>query len=115
MPKLPTPDTEAPVWVNGSLIATDITQTTITLSWSGATDNVGVTGYKVYQDGSLLTETPVSGTSYEVTGLSAGTEYTFKVEAVDAAGNESTDGPSITVSTKMEIVAKPSAWPLVGQ
>ncbi|MDR9787921.1 MAG: S-layer homology domain-containing protein [Peptococcaceae bacterium MAG4] len=110
----PPVDTEAPVWTDGSLIATDITQTTITLSWSGATDNVGVTGYKVYQDGTLLTETPVSGTSYEVTGLSAGTEYTFKVEAVDAAGNESTDGPSITVSTKMEIVAKPSAWPLGG-
>ena len=101
----PPVDTEAPVWTDGSLIASNITQTTLTLSWSGATDNVGVTGYKVYQDGTLLTETPVSGTSYEVTGLSAGTEYTFKVEAEDAAGNERTDGPSITVSTKMEIVA----------
>ncbi len=101
---MPPVDTEAPVWSGGSLTASNVGQTTLTLSWSGASDNVGVTGYKVYQDGALLTETPVAGTSYEVTGLSAGTEYAFKVEAVDAAGNESADGPIATVTTEMETV-----------
>ncbi|MDD4237286.1 MAG: S-layer homology domain-containing protein [Desulfotomaculaceae bacterium] len=93
------PDTEAPVWVDGSLTFSNVGQNTLTLSWSGASDNVGVTGYKVYQDGVLLTETPATGTSYGVTGLSADTEYTFKVEAGDAVGNWSTDGPSVTVNT----------------
>ncbi|WP_192895345.1 S-layer homology domain-containing protein [Pelotomaculum sp. FP] len=97
---MPPVDTEAPVWEGGNLTASNVGQTTLTLSWSGASDNVGVTGYKVFQDGALLTETPVTGTSYEVTGLSAGTEYPFKVEAVDAAGNESADGPSVTVTTE---------------
>lgn len=92
-------DTQAPVWSNGTLTASNVTQTGLTLSWTGATDNVGVTGYKVYQGTTLLTASPVTGTSYEVSGLRAGTRYTFRVEAVDAAGNESTNGPTVTVTT----------------
>jgi len=92
-------DTTAPTWSNGTLTASNIGQTGLTLTWSGATDDTGVTGYKIYQGQTLLTTTPVTGTSYNVTGLSAGTSYTFTVQAVDAAGNESTDGPSDTFTT----------------
>ena len=95
----PEGDTTAPSWSSGSLTVTDKSKTGLTLNWSGATDNIGVTGYKVYKGATQLTATPVTGTSYNVTGLSAGDQYTFKVEAVDAAGNQSTDGPSITVTT----------------
>ncbi|MFA5383948.1 MAG: S-layer homology domain-containing protein [Eubacteriales bacterium] len=95
----PAGDTTAPSWSSGSLTATSKSKTGLTLNWSGATDNVGVTGYKVYKGATQLTATPVTGTSYNVTGLSAGAQYTFKVEAVDAAGNQSTDGPSVTVTT----------------
>ncbi len=93
-------DTNAPTWNNGSLSTANVNKTGLTLNWSGATDDVGVTGYKVYQDSSLLTNSTVAGTSYSVTGLSADTRYSFAVQAVDAAGNESTDGPGITVTTK---------------
>ena len=93
-------DTIAPSWSSGSLEATNVSQTGLVLSWSGATDNVGVTGYKVYQDDTLLTTTPVTGSSYNVSDLSAGTQYTFKVEAGDAAGNWSSTGPRVTAETK---------------
>jgi len=70
------------------------------LSWGGATDNVGVTGYNIYQGEVLLNPaTSVTDAIYNVTGLTAGTEYTYTVQAVDAAGNESTNGPSATTIT----------------
>ena len=65
------------------------------LAWSGATDNVGVTGYDVYKGTTLLGST--TSTTYAVTGLTAATAYTFSVKAKDAAGNISV--ASNTVST----------------
>ena len=63
------------------------TDTTIDLSWTAATDNIAVTGYKVYKGG---VETSLGNVlNYQVTGLTASTAYSFTVTAVDAAGNES--------------------------
>lgn len=91
-------DVEPPKWPAGSeLEAQPITETGVTLAWPEATDNVGVTGYTLYRDGAALAT--VTGSVYEVVGLTAGTTYTFKVEAVDGAGNETTDGPSVVVTT----------------
>lgn len=81
----------------GSLIGAAISTTQINLSWNASTDNVGVTGYNVYRGGSLLTS--VTGTSYNNTGLTASTSYTYKVKAKDAANNLSADSNTITVTT----------------
>ncbi len=84
------PDTEAPQWPDGSeLTVSDITQTSVKLSWPSATDNVGVTGYRICVDGKE--RMTVSGNVYATTinGLTANTHYTFTVTAYDAAGNES--------------------------
>jgi len=87
-----------PTWPTGSTItAVDTSSSELTLTWSAATDNMAVTGYRIYQDGVLLDT--VVGTEYNVTNLSASTTYTFKVEAGDAAGNWSTNGPSVTKMT----------------
>jgi chitinase len=67
----------------------DRTDTTLTLEWSGATDNDKVIGYYVYVDGSRQTEEPIEVTGYKVTGLEAKREYLVAVVAVDAAFNES--------------------------
>ncbi len=80
------PDTQAPT-APGSLSSSGITETSIDLSWSASSDNVGVTGYDVYVDGSLDGST--ASTSYTVSGLTASTTYTLSVRAKDAAGNES--------------------------
>lgn len=81
-----------------SLTSTGQSQTTVDLSWSGATDNVGVTGYNVYQDGVAVTSNTAS-TSYQATGLTASTAYSFKVRALDAAGNESVDSNVVSITT----------------
>ncbi|MDX1830118.1 MAG: M4 family metallopeptidase [Lutibacter sp.] len=100
-----TPDTQAPT--AATLTANNITQTTVDLSWSGATDNVGVTGYDVYQGASLLTST--TGTTYQVTGLNAGTSYNFTVKAKDAAGNISVASNTASITTIAPDTQAPTA------
>lgn len=97
--KPPVKDTEPPVWESGILEASNITSTGLTLTWAGANDNVAVTHYNIYQDDELITTVDATLDSYSVTNLNPYTEYTFKVEAGDAAGNLSNNGPSIEVST----------------
>ncbi|WP_027411646.1 zinc-dependent metalloprotease [Aquimarina muelleri] len=92
-----TRDTQAPS-VPANVIASNVEETSLSLSWSASTDNVGVTGYDVYQGDRMITS--VSGTSYSVTGLTANTTYTFRVKAKDAAGNVSDFSNTLTVTTK---------------
>src|SRR5205809_3508157 len=89
-------DTTAPTTPTG-LAASALTLTSLTLSWSSATDNVGVTGYRVYRDGTLVASP--SGTSISITGLLAGTLYSFTVSAFDAAGNVSAPSAALPVTT----------------
>jgi hypothetical protein len=63
-------------------------ETQIALSWTAATDNVGVTGYDLYRDG-VLVQAGVAALTYTFTGLTSGTTYTLGVRAKDAAGNQS--------------------------
>lgn len=72
---------------------------TANLTWAASTDNVGVSGYYVYRDGSMIAVT--SGTTYSDKGLSRRTGHSYTVRAFDAAGNVS--GPSATASARTEI------------
>ncbi|WP_424531360.1 GH12 family glycosyl hydrolase domain-containing protein [Sphaerisporangium viridialbum] len=89
-------DTTAPS-APSNLTASNVTSSGVSLSWSPSTDNVGVTGYDVYR-GSTVVGT-ASGTSYNATGLSASTSYSFSVRARDAAGNTSPASNTVTVTT----------------
>ena len=61
--------------------------TSATLSWTASTDNVAVTGYRLFQGGSQVGTSAT--TSFAYTGLTCATTYTLGVAAVDAAGNVS--------------------------
>ena len=73
------------------------TGTTVSLSWPASTDDVGVSGYEVYRDGTLIAT--VTQTSYTDTGLSVGTTYGYAVTALDGSGNVSASSPTLSVST----------------
>ena len=88
-------DTQAPT--SPTLTASNATATTADLSWSGATDNVSVTGYDVFKNGTLLAS--VTGTTYQATGLTPATSYSFTVTAKDAAGNSSVSSNTATITT----------------
>ncbi|MDY8135360.1 endonuclease [Aquimarina sp. 2201CG5-10] len=90
-------DITAPT-VPGSLIASDTTETSTELSWSASTDNVAVTGYDIYRNGSLLTT--ITTTSYTVSGLTSDTSYSFYVRAKDAAGNVSSNSNTVNITTQ---------------
>ncbi|MFC4635593.1 endonuclease [Dokdonia ponticola] len=92
----PAADTQAPT-APANLSASSVGETSLTLSWNAATDNVGVTEYEVYQ-GSTVIGNP-STTSYTVTGLSSATNYSFSVRAKDAAANVSNASNTISVTT----------------
>jgi hypothetical protein len=89
-------DTTPPSTPTG-LSATGTTANSVSLTWSAASDNVGVTGYDVYRDGSVATTS--TGTSATVGGLTGGTTYTFTVRARDAAGNTSGAGNPVSATT----------------
>jgi endoglucanase len=84
---------------NVAAIAT--TSTSVSLSWTASTDNVGVTGYDVYRGGVLVgSTTGTTRTTYTDTGLSPSTAYTYTVEAFDAAGNLSPASAPVTATTQ---------------
>ncbi|HHW00651.1 MAG TPA: hypothetical protein GXX36_14025 [Clostridiaceae bacterium] len=96
----PGEDFTPPTWSEGSEITvSDISETGVTLTWPAATDENEVTEYKIYKNDKLLDTVAGSVLSYNVTGLIAEMEYAFRVEAIDAAGNESTNGPVVTITT----------------
>jgi chitodextrinase len=69
------------------LVVSAVTSSSVAISWSASTDDVGVAGYDRYNGNTLVSSGP--GTSYTFTGLSCGTPYTFAVDAYDAARNVS--------------------------
>ncbi|MET7703286.1 cellulase family glycosylhydrolase [Streptomyces sp. NPDC005485] len=93
-------DTQAPT-TPGTPAASAVTATSVTLAWSAATDNVGVTGYDVVRvsGGSETTVAASTTNTVAVTGLTADTAYTFAVYAHDAAGNRSARSATVNVTT----------------
>ena len=81
-----TPDTEAPT-APTNLVVSNPTDSSIELNWNAATDNIGVASYDIYVDD--IFNSNVNALTTTVIGLTADTNYCFKVKAKDFAGNES--------------------------
>ena len=90
------PDAEAPS-IPAGLTATAVSASQINLSWTASTDNVGVTGYKIFRSGLQIATS--AGAGYSATGLSASTLYSFIVAAYDAAGNTSAQSAPASAAT----------------
>jgi hypothetical protein len=91
-------DITPPLGADANVDWNSIRTNTATITWSGASDNVGVTGYKIFMNGSLLANVGLIN-SYALTGLSALTGYSLAVRAIDAAGNTSTSGMQVGFTT----------------
>lgn len=88
-------DTTNPT-MNGSITVGTKTANSISISYSAASDNVGVTGYEVSSNGGSSWLDNGTSLSYTFLGLSPLTPYDLAVRAKDAAGNRATP---ITVNT----------------
>ncbi len=89
-------DTQAPS-VPTNLTSSNVRNTSVDLSWNASTDNIGVTGYDVYQGNTIIGTTTTA--SYSVSGLTANTGYSFSVRAKDAADNVSTNSNVVNITT----------------
>ena len=101
-----TPDVSRPS-VPGNVAAQAVSSSQVNVSWNASTDNVGVTGYKVFRDGTLVASP--TGTTFQDTGRGAGTTYSYTVLARDAAGNESAPSPAATATTPAPDTSPPGA------
>ena len=97
-------DAVAPAIPTG-LTVTSIGASQISLNWTDSTDNVGVAGYKVYRNGTIVGSP--SASQYTDATLSASTIYTYSVAAFDAAGN--TSGQSIALAVMTTAVSTSNA------
>ncbi|MFE7134403.1 fibronectin type III domain-containing protein [Streptomyces sp. NPDC057638] len=107
----PTPDDRKPPTTPSGLTGAVAGQKAVTLSWARATDDIGVTAYDVYQEGTRIHSVPGTATSARVTGLRPGTVYTFTLRARDAAENSSPDSGSVDLTTPAAAGAGPNTAP----
>jgi len=108
-------DTTAPS-VPSNLVATATSPTTVALTWTASTDNVVVTGYGIYRDGTLAGNSAVP--SFSDTGLTAATAYSYSVSAYDEAHNVSDLTAAVNVTTLQAvpiIVTQPQTLITVAQ
>ena len=90
-----------------NLAATANGSQSVSLAWDASTDDVGVGGYTVFRDGNAIATVTGEATTYADMGLQAATDYSYAVDAFDAAGNRSaqstpalaTTGPADTTTT----------------
>ena len=92
------PDTQAPT-VPTSVTATSPSHYQVNLSWSASSDNVGVTGYRISRNGSVLVSVSGSTLSYVDSTASPSTQYSYTVDAFDQAGNHSAASTPASVTT----------------
>ena len=86
-------------WNTGTLEASNITATGLTLTWPAATCNAGISGYKIYRENDLICTVADSIFNCNVSGLMTGTSHNFNVKAMDTGGNLSSP-LSVTVNTR---------------
>ncbi len=92
------PVDSTPPGAPGAPAASNLGQQSVTLTWTAATDDRSVAGYRVVRNGTVLPGT-VSGLTFTDTGLTPATPYHYTVRAVDASGNVGTDSPALDVTT----------------
>jgi len=80
-----------------NLSATTISTSQINLAWTASTDNIGVAGYKIFRNGNQIATSTIA--SFNNTGLTASTTYTYIVQAFDFNSNVSANSNSVIATT----------------
>ena len=97
----PPPDSAAPT---APTVSATPGSRSVALSWTGAADNVAVTGYDVLRasssGGTYTKLASTAGTSYVDKGLKNGRTYWYRVRAYDAAGNRSPDSNTVSATPR---------------
>ena len=87
----------SPPTVPSGLAVVSMEETSVSLSWNSSSDDVGVSGYRIYRSGTLLGST--SALSYTDNSLSTCGDYSYTVTAYDDAANESDQSAAVYLNT----------------
>jgi hypothetical protein len=99
-------DHQIPMWGTGSALTGEQTGLTdFNVNWTAASDDKGVTQYRIYRNGALISTVAGDKYSYSFHDVLPGETAFFKIEAGDAAGNWTTDGPAL------QYVNPDTLWP----
>ena len=90
-------DTSAPS-IPANLSASVVSSSQINLTWSASSDNVAVSGYRVYRNSIHIATT--TSASFSDSGLLPSTSYAYTVAAYDGAGNTSAQSSPVTATTQ---------------
>ncbi len=101
-------DTTPPSVPTG-LTQTGATKTSISLSWTHSTDNLGLFGYKVFRNGVFVGTT--SSNNYIDQDLTLSTTYSYSVSAIDNADNESAQCGAIQAATADMTIGEAKLFP----
>jgi chitodextrinase len=94
-----TPSDTSPPTIPAGASAAALSDTSIKVTWSASTDNVGVTGYTVFRGGTKIGTVGATTLAYTDSGLTPSTAYTYTVDAFDAAGNHSAQSTAAGATT----------------
>jgi chitodextrinase len=89
-----------------ALQASNVTSSSVTITWASSTDNVAVAGYQIFRNGVQIGMAP--GTSYSDSGLSPSTTYAYTVAAFDTSNNVSPQSQQLFVTTAATPAIAPS-------
>ncbi|WP_283133512.1 cellulose binding domain-containing protein [Rhizohabitans arisaemae] len=81
------PNEPSPPTIPGNVAVGNPTRTSLTVTWSASTDNVGVVRYDVSRDNGTPVQVLGNTLTYTANGLTANTPYAFKVRACDASND----------------------------
>ena len=99
-PMSSTTDTTAPTQPANLRTTASPTSSQISLTWAASTDNIALSGYRIYRDDTLIATT--TSTDFTDNGVIAGATYTYVIRAFDAANNTASSN-ALTVNTPNEI------------
>ncbi|MCW9012946.1 MAG: fibronectin type III domain-containing protein, partial [Gammaproteobacteria bacterium] len=88
--------------------ASNVSSDQISIAWNASSDNVAVTGYRLYKNGSATHFASTASLSFNDTGLVSGQTYQYRVTAVDEAGNESVMSSVLTITTLVVVDPQPA-------
>jgi hypothetical protein len=109
------PDDQTPPSAPGTPVASAVTSTSVTLTWSASTDNVGVTAYYLRNPAGTVSTGPFTTTTAVLQNLAPATSYTWVVVAMDAAFNVSEPSGPVTVTTLADVALCQVTYQIVNQ
>ena len=87
-----------------NLQASNVTESSVVLTWDPSEDNGLLRGYYIYRNGSRIARVSSDTLTYTDTGLDPETTYTYTVRAYDSSRNVSPDSNAVTITTLLDTV-----------